>query len=513
MHPPHFTCVSPIQDKIRIHASGFTMNLLQSKKFGGYGGYETSRTLSDWVVSRQRGWGTPIPVIQLQDGRRVAVKSDKLPVLGSDRGNRVEAIRFGEEGTFDSDTLDTFFDSAWYYLRYLDNQNSNEFVSKNAMQNMPVDVYVGGIEHAAVHMFFARFIAYFLKDIGAIHTAEPFTDLIPQGIVRGKTFIEKETGRYLMPDDVTKIGEKLVLKSNESVEVEAVYEKMSKSKNNGVDLTALLTAEGIDITRLRLLEAAAPRAPINWGETDLKGAKKLLDRIATINSQFIEHRNSGEKVALNPKIEAEIREMYNFFVRNIGMCLEVLHLHNTALMRLQGFTNALKKVDPVCLASSPEGERAVKSLIVMLQVFCPHISAEMWSAVAADNTLVSDQKWPQVDADASIEFLLMIDGVSGGRPSVDRRVVEEMSMDELWKRAKSNEHADILRILNEEGLKMKDHGVTKRNGFHVTLLCGLEGDKEENRKKIGKILDRIQAEKRKASKKNEEKKRKKVNQK
>nr|BAC76733.1 leucyl-tRNA synthetase (mitochondrial) [Caenorhabditis elegans] len=480
------------------HKRKLTKNDIQEMaSFGGYGGYETSRTLTDWVVSRQRGWGTPIPMIQTKDGKRVAVQLNKLPVLGSDRGQEVDKERFGESGVFDTDTLDTFFDSAWYYLRYLDNKNKSELISKGAMKNMPVDVYVGGIEHAAVHMFFARFVAYFLKDINVIQTAEPFTDLIPQGIVRGKTFIEKETGKYLGSEDVQQSGDKLTLKNDSSVEVDAVYEKMSKSKNNGVDLAAILDSEGVDMTRLRLLEAAAPRAPINWGETDLKGIKKLLDRIAAINSQIVDARDNGKPIELKKEIDGSIKETYNFFVRNVGMCLEVLHLHNTALMRIQGFTNALKKVDPIYLAHSPEGQRAVKSLIIMLQVFCPHVASEMWSALANDGSLVSDQKWPEVDKDADIEFLLMIDGVSGGRPSLDRRIIEEMSMDQLWERATFYEHADILRMMKEDGMKLKNSSYISRKGFHVTLSCSLEGDKEENRKKIGKILDRIQAEKRK----------------
>lgn len=134
------------------------------------------------------------------------------------------------------------------------------------------------------------------------------------------------------------------MKNDSSVEVDAVYEKMSKSKNNGVDLAAILDSEGVDMTRLRLLEAAAPRAPINWGETDLKGIKKLLDRIAAINSQIVDARDNGKPIELKKEIDGSIKETYNFFVRNVGMCLEVLHLHNTALMRIQGFTNALKVI-------------------------------------------------------------------------------------------------------------------------------------------------------------------------
>ncbi|CAP30950.2 Protein CBR-LARS-2 [Caenorhabditis briggsae] len=661
-------------------------------QFGGYGGYETSRTLTDWVVSRQRAWGTPIPMIQTENGRRAAAKLEKLPVLGTDRGQKVDEKRFETAGTFDSDTLDTFFDSSWlvwerettnykknwkknlkiynfkqttrcrlqttkkteigrgsifeslqkarknniwttkyklqttkilYYLRYLDPKNASKLADDVFLKEMPVDVYVGGIEHAAVHMFFARFVSYFLNDIGVIPTAEPFTDLIPQGIVRGRTFIEKSSGKYLSPDDVEYSDDQksIRLKSNPTVEVESIYEKMSKSKNNGVDLVELLTTDGIDLTRLRILEAAAPRAPINWGETDLKGAKvyctfrnykkfdlktkrkildegrsrtrdvrsvgktlrqsatqhtverrrerayisccrrycppgpvaewrvrlpinqkvtgsiapgvktfffffankfkksktgnckifhnffqKLLDRIATMTSDVIKSRVASSEFKKDPNIDSQIKETYNFFVRNVGMCLEVLHLHNTALMRLQGFTNALKKIDPVYLANSEEGIRAVRSLIIMLQVFCPHVAAEMWTALEPDSGLILTQNWPEIDADADVEFLLMIDGVSGGRPSVGRQKIENLRLEDLWKRAELNEHSDILKMIKADGIVLKDHRFSARKGFHVTLACNTEGDKDENRKKIGKILDRIQAEKRKSDKKKKAKK-------
>ncbi|CAI5439488.1 unnamed protein product [Caenorhabditis angaria] len=481
-------------EKFSIKPSGRVLKLnkndiVELAAFGGYGGYETSRTLSDWVVSRQRAWGTPIPMIMREDGSAIAVEEKKLPVLGSQRGQTTDA------GIFDTDTLDTFFDSAWYYLRYLDPKNGNELISPAAAQKMPVDVYVGGIEHAAVHMFFARFIAYFLNDLKILPENEPFIDLIPQGIVRGKTFIEKSTGKYLRAEEINE---------NEMDQVETIYEKMSKSKNNGVDLAAILESDGVDMTRLRLLEAAAPRAPINWGESDLKGIKKLLDRIATITSEMV--ANQGKPFKSDKKIEEEIKEAYNFFVRNIGMCLEVLHLHNTALMRIQGFTNALKKIDAIYLANSPEGRNAVQSLIIMLQVFCPNIAAELWAGMCPEQGLVSQQSWPLVDFDAKIEFLLIVDGVSCGRPSLDRRNIEGFENDEIWRMAKENEHSEFLRLLEENGVTIEKKTVTSRNGFHVTLSLNLAGNKEENRKIIGNILDTLQAERRKKEKKIKKKK-------
>uniref|UniRef100_A0A914S7F4 leucine--tRNA ligase n=1 Tax=Parascaris equorum TaxID=6256 RepID=A0A914S7F4_PAREQ len=129
-------------------------------------------------------------------------------------------------GIPETDTLDTFFDSSWYYLRYLDPKNDEEIIAADKVAQMPVDVYIGGIEHAAVHLFFARFISYFLNDIGVTRSVEPFDQLLPQG----------------------------------------VYEKMSKSKHNGVEPLLVLDRDGIDLTRLQLLSSAAPRAPVNWGD-------------------------------------------------------------------------------------------------------------------------------------------------------------------------------------------------------------------------------------------------------
>ncbi|CAB3407601.1 unnamed protein product [Caenorhabditis bovis] len=475
--------------------------------FGGYGGYETSRHLTDWVVSRQRGWGTPIPmVLQIDGPDAIAVRDDELPVMSTMRGKTVECAALGGIGIIDNDTLDTFFDSSWYYLRYLDKFNETSIISRENARKMPVDVYVGGIEHAAVHMFFARFVAYFLHDIGVLPIVEPFTDVIPQGIVRGRTFVENSSGRYVSPDEIVRNGNEWVLKTDNSSKIDAVFEKMSKSKNNGVDLAAILDVDGVDMTRMRLLESAAPRAPINWGETDMKGTKKWLDRIGSIVQNVRKVTNCSK---IDDGKEMLIRESYNFFVRNVGMCLEVLHLHNTAIMRLQGFTNVIRKIPPEYLAGSPEGMRALKSLIIMLQVFTPHVAAELWDHLDGSQSTIMAQKWPQVDEDAEIDFLLMIDGVSCGRPTVDRRKIENLNFDELQERSRRVEHSQFRAMLDMSRVALKFNEVSRRAGFHVTLHAETtSGSRDENRKIIGTILDRIQAEKREKTSSSSSRKRK-----
>ncbi|VDL63886.1 unnamed protein product [Nippostrongylus brasiliensis] len=372
----------------------FRRSLYLFQFFGNYGGYMTSRTLQDWVVSRQRAWGTPIPMILSADGKvAVPVADDMLPVLQGQHPGKLSG-----EGFYEADTLDTFFDSAWYYLRYLDPQNEQALISQEAAKRMPVDIYVGGIEHAAVHMFFARFISYFLTDIG-IQEHEPFQNLIPQGIVRGKTFLDGE-GRYVPRSEVVTIGWCFLSGSR----LVSVYKPLSP----GVDPLDVLNKVGVDMTRLQLLDAAAPRQPINWEESDIKGLKKWIDRVAWIVAAYVDQRkrftDQSAKVPVDANSENNLREVYNFFVRNTSMCLEVLNLHNTALMRLQGFTNALRKMDPQELGTSPEAERCIYALVTMMQVFTPYLAAEFWAALQS----VPAMPWPQVDADCDIDFTLVV---------------------------------------------------------------------------------------------------------
>ncbi|EPB66874.1 hypothetical protein ANCCEY_14037 [Ancylostoma ceylanicum] len=468
--------------------------------FGRYGGYVTSRTLQDWVVSRQRAWGTPIPMILSADGKTAVPLADhELPLLqGHEAGKKVACDRLkGGEGFYESDTLDTFFDSAWYYLRYLDPTNESAPLSKEAAARMPVDIYVGGIEHAAVHMFFARFISYFLTDIGLTQEAEPFRNLIPQGIVRGKTYVDS-SGKYVPKEEVAVKENKYFAK--DGGELNVVFEKMSKSKRNGVDPLDVLERNGVDMTRLQLLDSAAPRQAINWEELDQKGLRKWLDRVAWIISAYVDERKKAietqKETPINSKLEENLRENYNFFVRNTSMCLEVLNLHNTALARLQGFTNALRKIDPSVFGSSPEAERCIYALITMMQVYTPYCAAEMWAALlsvppirasVSSSCLLDEVPWPQVDPDCDIDFILTVNEIGCGRVAVPRQELEHLSLEKLTQRARSQEHRDVLERLSEKNFTVKSIMSSSREGFHVTLNVTLEG--EVDPRDISQILN------------------------
>lgn len=230
----------------------------------------------------------------------------------------------GKVGNIETDTLDTFFDSSWYYLRFLDPKNEKTFADKSILEKlMPVDVYIGGIEHAAVHMFFARFISYFLFDQGFVSCNEPFVDLVPQGIVRGRTYFEPATGRYIGAKDVEQSGEDTFVNAQTGDLLESTFEKMSKSKHNGVDPIEVIQKDGVDLTRLQLLDAASPRANLDWGTSDLKGIKLWIDRISRAVNVYIESRRNALSNKSNEQIPEDVekiyRESYNYFVRNVSL--------------------------------------------------------------------------------------------------------------------------------------------------------------------------------------------------
>lgn len=249
------------------------------------GGHLVSAHIQDWQISRQRYWGTPIPIIHCPGCGTIPLPESSLPIelpeakfdpIGKplplsqhDRWLSTDCHKCGNKhAKRESDTMDTFVDSSWYFLRYLNPNNSKViFDRKLAKKVMPVDVYVGGIEHAVLHLYMARFLMHFLKKIGYVGTGEPFKQLIVQGMVNGRTFLTKD-GRYLKEDEVNILNEKSnkAEETTTGISVHMDWEKMSKSKQNGVDPSELFDEYGVDAIRLIMLADVSPRSPRNWSK-------------------------------------------------------------------------------------------------------------------------------------------------------------------------------------------------------------------------------------------------------
>ncbi|KAE8596996.1 hypothetical protein XENTR_v10016319 [Xenopus tropicalis] len=445
--------------------------ITQQASSEGVGGHLTSDKLRDWLISRQRYWGTPIPVIHCPSCGTVPVPYEDLPVLlpsaASFTGKGLSPLASASEwinckcprctgaASRETDTMDTFVDSAWYYLRYTDPLNSERPFDKAwADFWMPVDLYIGGKEHAVMHLYYARFFNHFCSSQGMTKHREPFHKLLVQGLIKGQTYKLASTGRYLKKSEVDDTGfEPAYLETGEKLLV--TWEKMSKSKHNGVDPQEIVEQYGIDTTRLYLLFAAPPEQDILWDvKTDaIPGVRRWQTRLWTITSKFIEARKSSSVPnphLLNKKEVAEARRIWES--RNLAV-LEVTshftedYLFNAAISQLMSLSNTLSQASSRVILHSSEFEDALASLCIMVAPMAPHLASELWKGMAhVQNKLCTQYKWdkdvlvqhwPSIDTDYLkqpdiVEVQVLINNKSCGTVGVpqevsrDSKVVQEM---------------------------------------------------------------------------------------
>ncbi|KAK3584562.1 hypothetical protein CHS0354_030569 [Potamilus streckersoni] len=430
------------------------------------GGHMVSSKLSDWLISRQRYWGTPIPIIHCQACGALPVPYEDLPVklprieTFSARGAsplaqqadwvNVTCSKCKGPARRETDTMDTFVDSSWYFLRYLDSNNTKELCSSGkAAKYMPVDLYVGGKEHAVLHMYYARFFNYFLHDLGIVPSCEPFVNLLTQGMVLGQSYRVKDTGRYLARDQVDFSGKELVEKKTGSPLI-VEWEKMSKSKYNGVDPQAVLEEYGVDSTRLCILGLVSPKADRKWSNDSFVGILKWQGRVWHLVTTFMKQSEIKKEEPLVDtdllhKAEREITEARNFFLKEVTFHFDVTFLVSTAVSRLQGFKNSLTKFPEFLMGHSIQFERALADLIIMTAPFAPSFASELWTGMASVASRktehnwdkhVLEQMWPTVDMNYELPVCVRDDARDLFEVKVPRYKLDKLTQ---------NEALDIIR--------------------------------------------------------------------
>uniref|UniRef100_A0A8B9HHR9 leucine--tRNA ligase n=1 Tax=Astyanax mexicanus TaxID=7994 RepID=A0A8B9HHR9_ASTMX len=424
------------------------------------GGHLTSSKLRDWLISRQRYWGTPIPIVHCESCGPVAVPVEELPVelpkVSLLSGKGASPLRSAHEwvncscprckgpAQRETDTMDTFVDSAWYYFRYTDPHNKlRPFQRSLADHWMPVDVYIGGKEHAVMHLYYARFLSHFCKDQGMVSHREPFKKLLVQGLIKGQTFRVSESGQYLKKEDIDFTGPEPVQKDS-GKQLQVTWEKMSKSKHNGLDPQEVVQQYGIDTVRLYILYAAPPEQDILWDvKTDaLPGVLRWQSRLWGLVTKLREARQAGETPnpsLLNKKERLEAKKIWeykNHTIMQVTTNFTEDFLLNAAISRLMGLTNTLSQASPRVVLHSVEFEQALASLCLMAAPMAPHLTSELWaglsqvknplsSSLTADGD-VRQQPWPTVDP----EFLQTPDTVeinnkACGSVTVPRQVAQD----------------------------------------------------------------------------------------
>ncbi|HZG37865.1 MAG TPA: leucine--tRNA ligase, partial [Nodosilinea sp.] len=322
---------------------------------------EANYRLRDWLISRQRYWGVPIPVVHCPECGIVPVPDDQLPVTlpedveFSGRGAsplaqlgdwvNVPCPACNRPARRETDTMDTFIDSSWYFLRYTDAQNPEQaFATAQANGWMPVDQYVGGIEHAILHLLYSRFITKVLRDRGLISCDEPFQRLLTQGMVQNTTYKNPKTGRYVAPEDVADPANPVDPATGDALEV--FYEKMSKSKYNGVDPKSVLAKYGADTARMFILFKAPPEKDLEWDDADVEGQFRFLNRVWRLVTEYIAQNPAGVNNHLPlpetlSKDEKTLRRAIHIAIQAITEDIDGDYQFNTAVSELMKLSNAL----------------------------------------------------------------------------------------------------------------------------------------------------------------------------
>jgi leucyl-tRNA synthetase len=397
----------------------------------GKGKGTTNYRLRDWLISRQRYWGCPIPIVHCPDCGAVPVPDDQLPVQlpedveFSGKGSPLAKLdswvnttcpSCGSPAKRETDTMDTFICSSWYFMRYPDAQNDQAIFDPMIGNDwMPVDQYVGGIEHAILHLLYSRFFTKVVRDRGLLKCDEPFRRLLTQGMVQGKTYKNPSTGRYVIPQNIADLANPTDPETGETLTI--VYEKMSKSKHNGVAPSDVVDKYGADTARMFILFKAPPEKDLEWDEADVEGQARFLARVWRLVTE-----NAIAADATTPanprKDEKDLRRAIHTAIQAVTEDLSDEYQFNTAVSELMKLNNALSDSKA---KDSPVFAEGVRTLLLLIAPFAPHIADELWHHIG-NTTSIHTASFPIVDEAAliaeEITIVIQILGKTRGTISV-----------------------------------------------------------------------------------------------
>lgn len=417
----------------------------------GVGEKTVKYRLKDWGISRQRYWGTPIPALYCEKCGMVMEKDENLPVMLPEdveftgNGNPIETSEkykhavcpvCGGPARRETDTMDTFVDSSWYFLRYCDPKNIElPFGSEAVNAWTPVDQYIGGVEHAVMHLLYARFFTKVLRDLGLLKANEPFKRLLTQGMVLGPSYYSEKENRFLFAHEVRTAGDKAYsIETGEELVIKV--EKMSKSKNNGVDPEVMIKKYGADTTRLFIMFTAPPEKELEWNENGLAGAARFLNRVWRVVLENVE-MIKDEKIdysKLSKEDKALVRKLHQT-IKRVTEAIEDNYHFNTSIagnMELindvYDFRNNVLGTEKESTESQKVFGEVLRNIVIMLSPFVPHFCDELWEAMGEEGFLFN-ASWPEYDEKLTvadeITMAIQVNGKVRGSISVERTASKE----------------------------------------------------------------------------------------
>jgi leucyl-tRNA synthetase len=414
----------------------------------GQGRRRVHYRLRDWGISRQRYWGCPIPLIHCEDCGVQPVPDEQLPVVLPDdlvpdgSGNPLNrhakflqctCPKCGKSARRETDTMDTFVDSSWYFFRYASANNDEAMVDERAKYWMPVDQYIGGIEHAILHLLYSRFWTRVMRDLGLTGIREPFSNLLTQGMVLNEIYFRKPAeGRiaYYNPADVevkhdergVRVG--AVLRSDGQPVESGGIGTMSKSKNNGVDPQALVEQYGADTARLFMMSNVPPEQTFEWSDEGVEGAFRFMKRLWKAVHQHVQGGPviaALNKTALSPA-QRDMRRQVHETLAKITHDIGKRRTFNTAIAAVMELMNALAKFEDRSAQGRAVMQEALEIVVLGLSPVVPHACHALWRELGHTEHAVVDARWPQVDESAlvreAIEVVVQVNGKLRGRVTV-----------------------------------------------------------------------------------------------
>ena len=423
-----------------------------------HGSVTTNYRLRDWGVSRQRYWGTPIPMYNLAEGGEIAVPLDRLPVIlpvdvemdgiqspiKADKTWRMTEFN-GQAVEHETDTFDTFMESSWYHARFTcSDLNSAMLDPKRADYWLPVDQYVGGIEHAILHLLYARFYHKLLRDEGLVSSNEPFKSLLCQGMVLAESFYKEIDGRktWLAPSEITverdekgRTIKAIEIKSGDTVNSGGIT-KMSKSKNNGVDPQTAINKQGADTVRLFTMFAAPPEQTLEWSDEGVSGAHRFLRKLWKM---VHEHLEANVSIPLNSanlnQQQRDLRRKTHETINKVNDDFGRRNTFNTAIAAVMELLNEVAKHGGTENQSIAVRHEALTSAVLLLSPIAPHICHALWQ-VLGNSESVADASWPSVDEKAlvrsTITLVLQVNGKVRGKievaADISKQEIEQIAL-------------------------------------------------------------------------------------
>ncbi|MBU6960649.1 leucine--tRNA ligase [Pseudomonas sp. CVAP len=435
------------------------------------GASRTQFRLRDWGISRQRYWGCPIPIIHCDTCGDVPVPEDQLPVVlpedvvpdgaGSPLARMPEFYectcpKCGAPAKRETDTMDTFVESSWYYARYASPHYEGGLVEKSAADHwLPVDQYIGGIEHAILHLLYARFFHKLMRDEGLVSSNEPFKNLLTQGMVIAETYYRREAnGAYtwfnpadveLERDSKAKVISAKLIADGLPVEIGGT-EKMAKSKNNGVDPQSMIDQFGADTCRLFMMFASPPDMSAEWSDSGVEGSHRFLKRVWRLAQAHVTQGLPGklDVATLNDEQKA-IRRSIHQAIKQASHDVGQNHKFNTAIAQVMTLMNVLEKA-----AQGTEQDRALiheglETVILLLAPITPHICHELWHRLGHADPVI-DAGWPVLDDSALVQDSLQLVIQVNGKLRGQIEMPASASREEVEAAARANEN--VLRFVD-----------------------------------------------------------------